>query len=336
VTQDLAAAVHDRCVETGFSGVVRVDLDGTLALDQAHGYAHRGWRIRNEVDTVFGIASGTKGVTALTVMSLADERLMPLSAPARSWLGTDLPLIDDRVTVEQLLSHTSGIGDYFDEDALGDIDDYALAVPVSELSTTAAYLPILAGHPMVSEPGERFRYCNSGFVVLALLAERAGGADLPELVAKRVCGPAGMTSTAFLRSDQLPGGAASGYLEGFDGLRTNVLHLPVRGSGDGGLYTTAADVTALWLAMFGGRILRPESVEAVVRPRHAVPQERRRYGLGFWLHATGEAVILEGYDAGVSFYSVHQPSTSSTHTVIANTSTGASPVHQLLEELLGF
>lgn len=328
--------MHDRCVETGFSGVVRVDLEGGLSLEQAHGYAHRGWGIRNEVDTVLGIASGTKGVIALTVMSLAGDGLLPLSAPARTWLGDDLPLIDDRVTVEHLLGHRSGIGDYFDEEALGDIDDYALAVPVSDLSTTAAYLPILAGHPMVSEPGERFRYCNGGFVVLALLAERAGGADLPELVATRVCGPAGMTSTAFLRSDELPGGVASGYLEGFDGLRTNVLHLPVRGGGDGGIYTTAADVRAMWEAMFSGRLVGPEAVEAMVRPRSDVPELRRRYGLGFWLHATGDQVILEGYDAGVSFFSVHQPSTSSTHTVLANTSSGADPMHRFLVELLGF
>jgi CubicO group peptidase (beta-lactamase class C family) len=288
------------------------------------------------VGTAFAIASGTKGLTALTVLSLVEEGRLALADTARTWLGEDLPLVDDRVTIEQLLSHRSGIGDYFDEEQLGDIDDYALALPVHELGTTAGYLPLLAAPPMVSEPGSEFRYCNSGFVVLALVAERAGGADFADLVTHRVCRPAGMTSTSFLRSDELPGGAATGYLEGFGGLRTNVMHLPVRGSGDGGLYTTTADVSAMWQAMFAGRIVSPATVADVVRARSDVPTEKRRYGLGFWLHPTDEAVILEGYDAGVSFFSVHQPSTSSTHTVISNTSTGAGPVHRMLEELLGF
>ena len=75
-----------------------------------------------------------------------------------------------------------------------------------------------------------------------------------ELVDERVCRPAGMVDTSFLRSDELPGRAALGYLDD-EGLRTNVLHLPVRGNGDGGVYTTAADVHALWDAVFAGRIV---------------------------------------------------------------------------------
>ena len=89
---------------------------------------------------------------------------------------------------------------------------------------------MLDGFPTKFPPDERFSYCNGGFVVLALIAERASGMPFRELVARRVCEPAGMTDTAFLRSDELPGGAAVGYLQA-DGLRTNVLHLPVRGTG---------------------------------------------------------------------------------------------------------
>ena len=77
-----------------------------------------------------------------------------------------------------------------------------------------------------SAAGERFAYNNGGYVVLALLAERASGVDFHELVRTLVCEPAGMVDTAFLRSDELPGRAALGYL-GKDGLRTNVFHLPV-------------------------------------------------------------------------------------------------------------
>ena len=70
------------------------------------------------MDTRFGIASGTKGLTALAVVSLIEAGSLELSTTARSVLGADLPLIDDAVTIEHLLSHRSGIGDYFDEDAV--------------------------------------------------------------------------------------------------------------------------------------------------------------------------------------------------------------------------
>ena len=152
---------------------------------------------------------------------------------------------------------------------------------------------------------------------------------------ERVCDPAGMTDSAFLRSDELPGGVALGYLGGDGPPRTNVFHLPVRGNGDGGLYTTLADVHALWRALFDGRIVGREVVAEMVRPRSDVPAEGKRYGLGFWLHATGPAVILEGYDAGVSFRSTHDPVRQITHTVVANTSAGAWPIVRRLEEMLG-
>ena len=174
------------------------------------------------------------------------------------------------------------------------------------LVDTEDYLSVLDGYPTKFAPDERFSYCNGGFVVLALIAERASGVPFHELVAQRVCEPAGMRDTAFLRSDELPGGTALGYLAA-DGLRTNVLHLPVRGSGDGGIYTTAADVRAFWEALFAGRIVAREWVAEMTRPRSDSPEDDRRYGLGFWLHGTTDAVMLEGYDAGVSFRSLHDP-----------------------------
>lgn len=110
--EDIAAAVDRLAVDSGFSGAVRVDLDGKAVFARAYGFALRGWQIPNTGDTLFNIASGTKALTALTVLSLVEEGLLELSTPARSLLGRDLPLIDDRVTVEHLLAHRSGIGDY--------------------------------------------------------------------------------------------------------------------------------------------------------------------------------------------------------------------------------
>jgi CubicO group peptidase (beta-lactamase class C family) len=113
-----------------------------------------------------------------------------------------------------------------------------------------------------------------------------------------------------------------------------VLHLPVRGSGDGGVFTTAADVAALWRALFAGRLVGPALVAELVRPRSDVPSEKARYGLGFWLHPRTSAVVLEGYDAGISFRSVCDPDAGVTHTVLANWTDGAWPLARYLAQRL--
>ncbi|HET7900973.1 MAG TPA: serine hydrolase, partial [Candidatus Nanopelagicales bacterium] len=186
-----------------FSGVVLVE-QGDLRVVEGYGAADRRSGAPNEATTQLGIASGTKTVTALVVLSLVQDGLLALGTPARDLLGADLPLIDDRVSVEHLLRHRSGIGDYLDESLFDDIASFELPVPAQRLSATGAYLEVLDGYPMVSEPGEKFAYNNGGYVVLALLAERAAGASFYDLVHGRVCQPAGLTSTAFLRSDALP------------------------------------------------------------------------------------------------------------------------------------
>ena len=320
----LESVIDEQAVTSRFSGVVRVDRGSETLVERAYGFADRRWRVANTPDTRFAIASGVKGMTALVVMSLVEEGMLDLATPARELLRDDLPLIADDVTVEHLLAHRSGIGDYFDEDLPGEITDYVLPVPVHRLAETEDYVTVLDGHPTKFAADERFSYCNGSFVVLALLAERATGIAFRELVERRVCAPAGMTDTAFLRSDELPERTASGYLDA-DGLRTNILHLPVRGSGDGGIFTTAADVRALWAALFTGEIVPRERVAEMTKPRSECDPPRK-YGLGFWLHGERGVVALEGYDAGVSFRSLHDPTTSTTAPVIANWSDGAWPV----------
>ncbi len=329
---DVERAVKDAAERTRFSGVVDVVLADGSSFATQFGLADRRHRIPNTLSTRFGVASGTKGLTALMVVGLVQSGMLTLDTTARSVLGHDLPLIADDVTVEHLLAHRSGIGDYLDEDADFDVSDHVLPVPVHELATTEDYLRVLDGHPTVFRAGERFSYCNGGYVVLSLIAERVSATSFHELVQRRVCEPAGMRDTAFLRSDELPERTAVGYLNA-EGLRTNVLHLPVRGSGDGGIYSTIADVRSLWTALFDGRIVSPTWISEMVRPRSVDERDGSRYGLGFWLDADGPGVVLEGSDAGVSFRSRHDPASSTTTTVISNTSEGAWPVAEVLERM---
>ena len=329
---DLPAQIDAIVADTGFVGVVRVD---TAAGTHAAGYgmANRAYGIPNTPDTRFGLASGAKTFTALTVLSLVEDGGLSLATTARLLLGEDLPLIDGSVTIEHLLTHRSGIGDYLDEEVETDFNEYLMTVPVHQLLTTEDYLAVLGGFPQKFSPGERFSYCNGGFVVLALLAERAAGVPFHDLVDQRVCTPAGLTATAYLRSDELPGDAAIGYLHD-DGLRTNLLHLPLRGTGDGGIYSTAADLHRLWTALYDGRILSPAMLAEMTRIHVAEADEDRAYGLGCWLNSDGSIVGLIGGDAGVGFRSGRALDGSFTYSLLSNKGRGTWPTSLRIEQLL--
>ena len=278
------------------------------------------------------MASGSKGFTALAMVSLIADGVLALDTSARSVLGSDLPLIDDRVTIGHLLSHRSGIGDYLDEDVHSDTNEYVMPVPVQHLESTEGFLAVLDGFPQKFEPGMDFVYCNGSFVVLALIAERVSGTAYHNLVQQLIFDKAGMTETAFLRSDE-PTDAALGYLDA-QGLRTNVLHLPVRGNGDGGCYTTVEDMHRFWAALMAGAIVPNEWVSEMIRPRSTDRSSGERFGLGFRLLPTRDVIALEGCDAGVSFRSDYDPVSGAEFVVLSNTAEGAWPLVKVLEAAL--
>jgi hypothetical protein len=113
-----------------------------------------------------------------------------------------------------------------------------------------------------------------------------------------------------------------------------MFHLPVVGSGDGGIYSTVAEISTLWRSLFADKIVPAAWVAQMVRPHSQIPAQSRRYGLGSWLGWRDSTVILEGSDAGVSFCSVHDPASALTRTVISNSSEGAWLVTRRLDELL--
>jgi CubicO group peptidase (beta-lactamase class C family) len=327
----LQSDVESLAESAEFSGVVAVARASRRIAELARGFADRANERPNNLETRFGTASVTKGLTALTVVSLIESGDLGWDTTLRSLIPDGLPLVDPAVTIEHLLGHTSGVGDYLDEEQLGDVDEYVMPVPVQQLAAPRDYLRILDGYPQRTAPGETFAYNNGGYVMLSVAVEAATGRDFYDLVQERVLDPAGMTQTAFHRSDRLPSNAALGYLE--DG-RSNVLHLPVRGAGDGGAYSTLADLESLWRSLFRGEILPSALVDRLVAPRNDVPKERKRYGLGFWLRPDRDTVMLEGMDAGVSCRTAFDPSSEITYVVISNTSSGAWPLVRLLDERL--
>ncbi len=329
----LAASIDRVAMASRFSGVVRVDRDGRTEVAAAFGLACRPCGTLNRIDTRFAMASVTKGFTALAVLRLVEQRRLELGTTVRSVLGNDLPLVGDDVTVEHLLSHRSGIGDYLDEEGW-EPTDHVLAVPVHRLATAEDYLAVLDGQATAFAAGERFVYNNGAYVLLAIVAERVAGAPYHDLVQTEVFDRAGMTSASFDRSDEFPSNTAVGYLE-VDGPRSNILHLPVRGVGDGGVVASVADLHRFWTAFVGGRIVGERWPEEAVEPRSEDTGQPLRYGLGFWLSRRGAELVLEGHDAGMSVRSVHDRAAGMSWTVVSNTSEGAWPLARLLTDEIG-
>lgn len=307
--------------ENHFTGAVRVETGEECLFEAAFGMADRAHGIPNTPQTRFGMASGSKTFTALAVLSLVADGVMALDDPVRRWLGEDLPQLDDAVTLRQLLSHTSGVGEYLDDDAEGDV--YLLPGSMHTYTSPEDFVALL-DLPMLAAPGSRFEYNNGGFVLLGLAAQRASGTRYQDLVRERVLRPAGLEHTDFLRSDELPGSAALGYLYP-DSLRTNVFHLPIEGSGDGGAYTTVGDARRFWLALAAGAIVPIELVEQMTTPGSPHDPDWP-YGLGLWLPTPGGVWAMVGADAGVEMKSEHVPALDLTWTVIANETEKAWPL----------
>ena len=325
----VATEVRGLAEEVNFSGVVRIEQHGEIVDQFARDYARRADNLPNRLDTRFAVASATKGLTALTIASLIESGELTLDTSVSELVGDLLPLVDGRVTIAHMLSHTSGVGDYLDEEVLGDSDDHILEVSAHTLEKPSDYLPFVARYPQVFSPGERFAYNNGAFVMLSIIIERITG-SFHDAVAERVLGPAGITGGGFFRSDELPANTALGYLKNG---RTNVFHIPVVGAGDGGIYLTLNDVSSMWRAFFDGGIVSAAMAEKITAPVH-MGDNGEGYGLGFWLRHNGDSVALIGADAGVSFRTLVRRSTGVSYTVISNTSASAWPLVKHLEQAI--
>ena len=148
--------LDDAIAAQGFSGVVSVRMRGLVVYESAAGYAERANKIPNTTSTRYGIASGTKFPTTLVVGRLIDAGKLRLSTQLRECVSLELPSYTDDITIQQLLTHTSGIPDYYDEDLITDFDNFTVAVPWHELRGPTDYVAVLPDREMKFTPGDQF------------------------------------------------------------------------------------------------------------------------------------------------------------------------------------
>ena len=194
--------------ETGFSGVVSLaPLGSGPSLDLAFGLAERSHRIPNTVETRFAMASGCKIFTAMAVGSLIQEGRIGLDTTLADCVRSRQFHFGSAVTVGQLLNHTSGIPDYFSEEAESDYAALWRDRPCYRMTSIRDFLPLFENAPMKAPPGQGFLYSNAGFILLGLIVEELTGQEFREVVMERVIRPCGMTRTGYFALDALPDGA---------------------------------------------------------------------------------------------------------------------------------
>jgi len=306
---------------------------GSTLLAQAFGEADRVAGIANTIETRFGIASGTKLVTALAAGALIDDGALAPGDRLVDVVSLPLPGVSEAVTIDHLLTHTSGVYDYLDEDVVADTDQFVLPIPPSALLAPRDYLPMLVAGPAKFAPGERFSYSNGGYVLLGLALEEAGGRPFHALVEERVLRPCRMADSGFFRFDRLPPQVAHGYVETKDGgWRTNADSLPIIGGPDGGMYSTAGDIERLWRGFLAGGVLSPALTASFLAKAASDPAKPHlSYGRGSWI--VDDLHFIVGQDAGVSFRS-NAYADGTIATVLSNTSRGAWPVIRAIDERL--
>ena len=261
-----ARAAGDR-----FSGALLVAHDGRLVFRAAYGIADRRTSARNTVDTKFTLASMGKMFTAVAIAQLVEQGKVVLDSPIVRYLP-DYPNADfaRRATVRHLLSHTSGLGSFWNR---------LYEERRTTLTTIASHLPLFVNDPLPFAPGARFRYSNAGFQVLGLIVERVSGQSYYDFVHDHIFAPTGMTNTGYYGADGEVAGGAVGYTrDGPTGaLSDNVKSRELRGGAAGGGYSTVEDLRRFAEALTAGRLIRPETLRQFTTPS----DERNGYGLGF-------------------------------------------------------
>ena len=319
----------------GFTGVfAAADATGVL-FEKCAGYRNQSEQLENMMDTAFGVASGTKLFTGLAICMLIEQGKLHLEDKLWDVLPFDLGQIDKRVTIHHLLTHTSGIGDYLDEEA----DDYdetseelAKTYPLYLWVELSYYLKMITPLPKKFEPGARYGYSNAGFILLGLAVEAVSGKSYRQFVTDEIIIPLKLRRTGFYRMDALPLNTAVGYMEDQNGKwKTNMFTLPIVGGSDGGIFTCAEDMDTLWRALYERRLLSEGMSEAMLSPQVRRGNEKS-YGLGVYrIDRNGKtAHYAIGCDAGVHFFSIYFPEHKLSATALNNTEYNIFPLMDML------
>jgi CubicO group peptidase (beta-lactamase class C family) len=265
--------------ENKLSGVVLVAKDGVTIASKAAGIANKATNALIDLNTKFNLGSMNKMFTAVAVAQLAQAGKLSFTDTVGKHLA-DYPNkeVADKVTIHQLLTHTSGMGMYWGE---------KFREQREKLLTVAAHLPLFAGDALAFAPGEKFQYSNAGYMLLGAIIEKVSSQDYHSYVQEHIYKPAGMNDTGFYDPAKATPNLAVGYTRiSPDGqpqeeIRDNTNIREIRGGPAGGGFSTAPDLVKFQQALFSYKLLDKAHTELITTGKVDGPRGMGKYGYGF-------------------------------------------------------
>ncbi|MFD2829477.1 serine hydrolase domain-containing protein [Corticicoccus populi] len=327
--------ITEKMHELNFSGAYYAKNNKSILTD-AHGERNQSERLKNNTGTRFSIASGSKIFTAAAVCMLVDEGKITFDSKISDCLDIEFPNFNGEITIHHLLTHTSGVPDYFNEEIMDDFEELWVEHPMYLVRNLKDFLPMFQHMEMQNDLNSSFQYNNTGYILLGLVVESLTKMSFTEYVETFMFKKASMHHSGYFEMDRLPENTAHGYIELSGGYwKSNIYSLPVKGGADGGAYVTASDRALFWKALFDGFLLSDKILEMFLKPRVIVNEEDRIfYGYCGYMELDENNRTLKyiqmGYDPGVNFREVYYPESQKIITVCSNHEEGA---HELMGEV---
>lgn len=311
--------------DSGFRGNVYVVQNGRTLLEHVSGLADLANEIPNTIETKFASASAGKVFVAVAILQLIEQGRLRFGDTLGELLAMDLHGIDAGVTVEQLLNHTSGVPDYFDESVMNEYEELWFAYPNYRIRRNRDLFPLFLDKPMLYPRGERFQYNNSGYVLLAAILEKATGMEFDRYLQKNIFDVCGMKGTGYYELDRLPARCANHYIycAGTRDYRTNIFSVDAKGTGAGGAFITVKDIVRFWSNLLDGRLLSKELLAGMLSKQSGDGRDAEEgyYGYGVWIidnpHGK-DLAYFQGCDPGVSFISEYNPNNGMISVLVSN------------------
>jgi CubicO group peptidase (beta-lactamase class C family) len=289
--------ISQQAAQDLFSGTVLLASHGEPVLVRSYGLASKALSIPNGPDTVFGLASITKAFTGVAVTQLAQRGKLGFADTLGAHLAGFPPEVADTVTIHQLLTHTSGMGDYLTDRALqGELGGFTSAAQEWD-----AIMAVIEQQPLLFPPGTRWSYSNSGFFTLGAIVAQVSGQSYYDYVRQNIFSPAGMASTGFYTKPELLGNASVAHPyatqgQNGSGARYDFLdskYAPFIGGPDGGGWSTAPDMLRFARALWQRRLLDPAFTGIATSAKAPLPAAvaDSTADAGFYCYGLGETVL---------------------------------------------
>ncbi len=332
----LKAWLDEETATHRFSGVALAWRSGRELFSYSGGIADRRHHVPITLATRFGIASVTKMITSVAALRLVEDGLLSLDQPLIEVLPRSQPIasLGSDHTLHHVLSHTSALPSYFDDDDptwaswMSTFD----RVPVYHIRRPADMLPLFDQLPRVGSVDGEYRYCDTNFLVVGLAIEAVTGQPFNDVARRLVLEPAGMLDSGFFDLDTDPPGLATGYITSNDSpekWRSNMYALTAAGMPDGGMIATATDLARFMDALGGGTLLSADSLESMMTAHSKPGEEGGAYGYGLEMMLDGDRTVLMGHggsDPGVATMVNRYPDIDLTVVILCNQDRGAFAV----------